>query len=320
MHGPISAPRIAASLLCLAASVSAQVVLTTQESRQATRLLFAGGFERPGEVSIHYGAAAWRAEYAGAIKGEKATHYRLGTGFWASLHSSVELHLGGKRVPASVWYLGLHRAADNNWQLSLMDAAKLHRTGLTSGSTRDAVSDLLVPMVLKEDLKPQQQLSIRLAQGKDRTKPGYGELVLRWGPYQLSTDLIATIKVAEPEGEPKFGPFDEGRVVTTASGLRYQELRPGVGASPLATSKVTVNYVGWNTDGTRFDSSFLRQKSIDLSLNQVIKGWTEGIALMKPGAIFRFEIPAKLAYGERGTGPIKPNSTLVFWVELLKFQ
>ncbi len=320
MHQLLPASRLVAVLFCLVTSVSAQVVLTSSATRQATRLLFAGGFERSAEVCIHYGAPTWRAEHADALEGDKAVHYRLGNGFWTTLHTNVEVRFGGKRVPASVWYLGLHRAADNKWHLSLMDSAKLHRTGLGSGSTRDAIADLLVPMILKEDLQPVKQLRIDLVPGGDKGKPGHGELRLRWGPYQLSTDLIASIKVANPVDEPKFAPFDEGRVVTTKSGLRYQELRPGVGKSPLASSKVTVNYVGWNTDGTRFDSSFLRKQASEFPLNRVIAGWTEGIALMRPGAVFRFEIPPKLAYGKRGVGPIKPDSTLVFWVELLKFE
>ena len=117
--------------------LAAQVVVTANEARQATRVLFAAGFERPAEVALHYGAVDWREEYSQALVGDRAAHFRLGTGYWASLHSNVELTFGKTRLPASVWYLGLHRSEKNAWSLTFMDSTKLHRTRLTSGATRD---------------------------------------------------------------------------------------------------------------------------------------------------------------------------------------
>ncbi|MER2177049.1 MAG: FKBP-type peptidyl-prolyl cis-trans isomerase, partial [Stenotrophomonas maltophilia] len=108
-------------------------------------------------------------------------------------------------------------------------------------------------------------------------------------------------------------------VVTTASGLQYQVLRPGSGERPLPTSKVRVNYEGKLLDGTVFDSSYQRGQPIEFGLDQVIKGWSEGVSLMPTGSKYRFWIPGELAYGEQGTpgGPIGPNATLTFDVELL---
>lgn len=110
---------------------------------------------------------------------------------------------------------------------------------------------------------------------------------------------------------------EEG-VITTASGLQYKVLQPGSGdVHPKATDKVTVHYHGTLIDGTVFDSSVDRGQPIDFGLNQVIKGWTEGVQLMVVGEKTRFFIPANLAYGNRNAGPIGPGSTLIFDVELL---
>jgi FKBP-type peptidyl-prolyl cis-trans isomerase FkpA len=108
-------------------------------------------------------------------------------------------------------------------------------------------------------------------------------------------------------------------VTTTPSGLQYMVLRQGAGARPAASDRVRVNYRGTLLDGTVFDSSYDRGEPAEFPLGQVIPGWSEGLGLMPVGAKYRFWIPAKLAYGERGTpgGPIGPNATLVFDVELL---
>lgn len=110
-------------------------------------------------------------------------------------------------------------------------------------------------------------------------------------------------------------------VKTTPSGLQYKILREGTGRIPADTNTVTVHYRGRLINGVVFDESYGRGEPTTFRLNQVIKGWTEGLQLMKEGAKFEFYIPYNLAYGEQPAGQlIPPGSTLIFEVELISFQ
>lgn len=107
-------------------------------------------------------------------------------------------------------------------------------------------------------------------------------------------------------------------VKTTPSGLQYQVLQAGKGPSPKATDSVKANYTGSTLDGKVFDSSSQHGGPMGFQVNGVIPGWTEGLQLMNVGSKFVFWIPGKLAYGEKGAGgPIGPNATLKFEVELV---
>jgi len=109
-------------------------------------------------------------------------------------------------------------------------------------------------------------------------------------------------------------------VQTTESGLQYQIISEGDGVQPAETDTVKVHYKGVLIDGRQFDSSYDRGEPAVFPLNRVISGWTEGLQLMKVGSKFKFFIPSELAYGQRSTGIITPNSTLVFDVELLAIE
>lgn len=108
-------------------------------------------------------------------------------------------------------------------------------------------------------------------------------------------------------------------ITTTESGLQYKVLTEGDGAIPTATDVVRVNYRGRLLDGTEFDSSYTRGEPAEFPVRGVISGWVEALQLMPVGSKWELYIPSDLAYGPRGTqgGPIGPNATLIFEVELL---
>ena len=110
-------------------------------------------------------------------------------------------------------------------------------------------------------------------------------------------------------------------VKTTASGLQYEIVTAGTGASPKASDRVTVHYKGTLISGEEFDSSYSRGQPVTFPLGNVIPGWTEGLQLLKEGGKAKLYIPPQLAYGERGAGAkIGPNETLIFEVELIKIE
>jgi FKBP-type peptidyl-prolyl cis-trans isomerase len=112
-------------------------------------------------------------------------------------------------------------------------------------------------------------------------------------------------------------------VKVTASGLQYKVITDGKGEKPSATSKVTVKYTGKLIDGTVFDSTDKNNNGepISFGLNQVIRGWTEGLQLMSPGSKYIFYIPSDLAYGDQGAGNLIPGgATLIFEIELISFE
>ena len=135
----------------------------------------------------------------------------------------------------------------------------------------------------------------------------------------LHRRMTAAVK-AEGEQFLKENARREG-VKTTASGLQYEVLDGTIGQKPKATDRVRVHYEGSLIDGTVFDSSYKRGESITFALNQVIRGWTEGLQLMSVGSKYKLYIPYQLGYGEQGAGDnIPPYATLIFTVELLGIE
>jgi peptidylprolyl isomerase len=174
----------------------------------------------------------------------------------------------------------------------------------------------------------------------DRVMPGWKECVLQmtvgeirrcWVPQELAYKgqagrptgtVVFDVELIDTRPSPLIAPADvkapPADAHKTPSGLAYKELRPGTGsrrASPF--SQVLVHYTGWTTDGRMFDTSVTRGQPVEMRLDEVIKGWTEGVALMAEGQRMRFWVPENLAYQGKGDGP---RGMLVFDIELVKIQ
>ena len=151
----------------------------------------------------------------------------------------------------------------------------------------------------------------------------YGQKELNYDEFKQGIDFVMKASAKAKEEGEKFLAENAKRpeVKTTASGLQYEVIEATLGQKPSATDKVRVHYEGTLIDGTVFDSSYKRGESITFGLNQVIKGWTEGLQLMSVGSKYKLYIPYDLAYGAQGAGgSIPPYAALVFTVELLGIE
>lgn len=155
-------------------------------------------------------------------------------------------------------------------------------------------------------------------------------LLKKWFGVALAGVILMTaaLSTAEDAKEVEFPELPKGAgeisenapktFTTTKSGLKYRILRDGNGTKPKATQFVEVHYHGWMDDGSVFDSSYKRNMTAEFRLNQVVKGWTEGLQLVGEGGMIELDIPYQLAYGEAGRPPVIPRrADLHFLVELV---
>lgn len=199
------------------------------------------------------------------------------------------------------------------------DGRLLDCTEMSGNTIKGVVSQLQVPVLVE---------GLTLMKTGDRyqflvpPEKGFGDRPQQGIPPGSTTVWqLELVRIIQPLPVPPFETPVAENQSDTDSGLKYEVLRPGEGPRPAPESAVSVHYAGWLENGTLFDSSFPTGEPAGFRLNQVISGWKEGLQLMQKGAIYRFEIPSDLAYGDQGAPPtIPPNATLVFYVELLDFN
>ncbi|PKL84924.1 MAG: hypothetical protein CVV22_10705 [Ignavibacteriae bacterium HGW-Ignavibacteriae-1] len=192
------------------------------------------------------------------------------------------------------------------WGGSLaMDSVKVNIDALKQGIV-DALNDTKIEM---DQAKVDAMMQALVAEINVRRQQGEAS-------KQEETNKMANVNLQKGKEFLEQNKNKPGFKVT-ASGLQYKEITPGTGKSPKATDKVKVHYKGTFINGEEFDSSYKRGEPIEFPLSGVIKGWTEGLQLMKTGGKMQFVIPSDLAYGENAHPSIGPNQVLIFEVELL---
>ena len=214
-------------------------------------------------------------------------------------------------LPAEVWAQKSKKQTAKTTQLSSMDSLS-YALGVLFATN---LSNEGLSSVDGESLKSGFQATLA---GDATMSASEADALVRMEMTKLKEQQA---QAAKAEGEAFLA--DNGKkegINTTASGLQYIHTEEGTGASPDANDEVTVHYRGTLLDGTEFDSSFKRGEPISFPLNGVIKGWTEGLQLMKEGGKTTFYIPQDLAYGARPApgGAIPPYAALIFDVELIK--
>ncbi len=219
--------------------------------------------------------------------------------------------------------MSAHAQQSSGAQASAPSAAPAAKKSKAAAAKGDASYSLGVSMgaELKQlGLTSAEVSGERLAQGVHDALNGKAEM----GP-EHQEKIRALISSVGESNHHKAAAFLAGNgkkpgIVTTASGLQYQVISAGSGASPKATDEVTVNYRGTLLDGTEFDSSYKRNEPATFQVNRVIPGWTEALQLMKPGAKYKLFVPPQLAYDMRPRPPIPPGSLLMFDVELISVK
>ena len=210
--------------------------------------------------------------------------------------------------------------------------SKTKKVGVTNLSTFQDTTSYVLGADLGENLR-RQNVGLDYDVFMAGLTDGYETGVVQLDKNQRRNAMMALQKhikeKAQEEGKNNLAAVDEfldknknenPDVKETPTGLQYRVLKEGEGNSPGKTDRVKVHYAGRLIDGTEFDSSIKREEPSSFGLNQVIKGWTEGLQLMKVGSKFEFFIHPKIAYGTRPKPNIPSNSLLIFEVELLEIE
>lgn len=303
----------------LLATAHAQHLATVEETvdRKLTRVAWLDHTGAAHQIWIDYGQPEWRPGYGQLAA--RAGRYQLGRDAWTTLYANLSFRIGDTEIAPGLWHVGIVRGEDGAWSLLLFAGARILTTRMPATRVAQLDPDLVVPLAHERTDTSESLLRIELRAQRD--EPGRAHLQLAWGDHRLRADLRARLELPPPPQFPQFERPDALPLRTTPSGLRYQVILAGSGEVPGPRDTAHIHYALWRDDGTEVDSSYGRADGpIGFPLDRVIEGMREGLALMKPGAQFRFVIPPELAYGESAPAPIGPHATLVFLVELERIE
>lgn len=309
--------RVLAPLLWLVTStLPAQYFSSVgSEPRRTTRATWYG-LSGEQSVAFDYGQPVWRKQHEAFMQMKEASPLPLGKGALTTLQTDVPLAFGERQLARGRWYVGARRDQQQEWSLVFFEADKIDASGRAASVVLSREPDLRVPMAITRDEQSVELFEITLrATGQ---KPENLALSLAWGPYRMNVGLAAAFDERKPEGSPDFARTAEGKGQRTESGLVYEVLHAGSGEPPRPDDMLRVHYAAWLSDGTMFDSSYVRGEPSPLTSQWVVGGLAEAFQLMRPGSIFRVTIPPELGHGAQGIGTVvPPNATLIYHLSLL---
>ena len=276
-------------------------------------------------------AAAEAARVAAAAEALKTTQAFL---------DENALREGVTVTPTGLQYEVIEAGVASGDTAKMGDMVEIHFVGKFANGEEFASSraqGAAASFPIAQGLMPGMREGLQLMRVGDRTRftmppsLAFGERGTpdgRIGPNEAVIYEVELVKVSNPERNLEEAQkwltenAKREQIKSTESGLQYEVVSTGPeeGTNPAATDVVRVHYRGTLTDGTEFDSSYSRGEPTEFPLNRVIKGWTEGLQLMRPGDKYKFYIHPDLAYGPAGSGPIGPNEALIFEVELLEIK
>ena len=256
-------------------------------------------------------------EFSTTESGLKYRITREGTGDTPSETDIVEVHYQGKLVDGTEFDSSYKRKQSIQFMLQEVIAGWTEGLQLVS---KGGQIDLIIPSQLaygpvgQGDIPPDSTLyfTVELLDFKAAPQP----------PKEQDAGDSTGTDTRNFESDDPLGPFagTEGEFATTDSGLKYRIVREGGGTKPKASDAVKVHYEGKFGNGNIFDSSYADDQPITFPLNMVIAGWTEGMQLVGEGGKIELIVPSEIGYGTSGRGPVPPNATLYFTVELLKIN
>ena len=188
-----------AAIVTIAAPAAAQLQAYAQNAeRKATRIAYfdMAAQSSPGQFVIQYGAPQWKDEYEDQVDQLKGMRFRLGSDFWATLDTSMDLTIAGTKVPAGYYYLGMARTEDGDYRLVLHDANKLRPMRTDAFITSRLSGGIEVPMTHAKADSAAERLKIELSE--ERGQLGKASLLIQWGPHKLTAPIVADLSGGKP--------------------------------------------------------------------------------------------------------------------------